>query len=384
MQLGMNHSKLASFDLLKNRRVALLSHQQALSKDEASSAPYHHSPVRSMMKREPVSIPGIIDLANAYYGSAVLFAALDHDLFSVIQSLGSEATAPEVAERIGAVERGATLLLNACVAVGLLEKQGSVYSNTTATCLSLVAGAPHDLTGAIRYNRDVYGAWGRATEFVSTGKPVEAPEIHLGEDKERTRRFVMSMHGRALGIGRGVVSLLDLEGCSRVLDLAGGPGTYAVLMATAYPQLSCVTVDLPGVSAVAAELVARSGVSNRVSCRAGDYHTDVYEPETYDAVTIFGALHQESPEQIKDILKRAHAAMRPGGVIYILDMMTDATHTAPVFSALFALNMALTTENGWVFSDEELKGWMKEAGFGDMETSPVPAPMPHWLVSGRK
>jgi cyclopropane fatty-acyl-phospholipid synthase-like methyltransferase len=110
----------------------------------------------------------------------------------------------------------------------------------------------------------------------------------------------------------------------------------------------------------------------------------VYEPETYDAVTMFGALHQESPEQITGILKRAYAALNPGGVIYILDMMTDATHTAPVFSALFALNMALTTENGWVFSDEELKGWMKEVGFSALETRHVPPPMPHWLVSGRK
>lgn len=336
------------------------------------------------MKKEAISIPGIIDLASAYYGSAVLFAALDDDIFSVIQSLGSAATARHVAERIHADERGVRLLLDACVAIGLAEKQGTVYSNVPATMLALVSGAPHDLTRAIRYNRDVYSAWGRASEFVRSGKPVEAPDIHLGEDKARTRRFVMSMHGRALGIGREVIPLLDLKDCRTVLDLAGGPGTYAVLMAEAHPQLSCVTVDLPGVSVVAAELVAESDVSSRVTCRAGDYHTDAYEPEAYDAVTIFGALHQESPVQIKAILCRAYTALKPGGSLYVLDMMTDATHTAPAFSALFALNMALTTENGWVFSDEELKGWMKESGFTEMETRSVPPPMPHWLVHARK
>ena len=61
-------------------------------------------------------------------------------------------------------------------------------------------------------------------------------------------------------------------------------------------------------------------------------------------------------------------------------MMTDATHTAPKFSALFAVNMALTTENGWVFADTELKEWLREAGFKPGETRPVPPPMPHWLV----
>jgi ubiquinone/menaquinone biosynthesis C-methylase UbiE len=98
-------------------------------------------------------------------------------------------------------------------------------------------------------------------------------------------------------------------------------------------------------------------------------------------VTIFGALHQESPGQIVDILRRAHRALKPGGRLHVLDVMTDATHTSPPFSALFALTMALTTENGWVFSDDELKTWMREAGFEPGPTRAVPPPMPHWLVS---
>jgi ubiquinone/menaquinone biosynthesis C-methylase UbiE len=336
------------------------------------------------MNKEALSIPGIIDLASAYYGSSVLFAALDVDLFTIVQSLGASATPGRVATRINADERGVRLLLNACVAVGLMEKADNVYFNVEATKSTLVSGSPHDLTRAIRYNRDVYPAWGRASEFVRTGKPVESPKFHLGEDKVRTRRFVMSMHGRALGIGREVIPMLALKESTTVLDLAGGPGTYAVLMAQSNPQLTCVTVDLPDVSAVAAELVASSDVANRVLCRAGDYHTDTFEVEAYDAVTIFGALHQESPADIRDILCRAHCALKPGGKIFILDMMTDATHTSPPFSALFALNMALTTDNGWVFSDDELKGWLREAGFVSAETQPVPPPMPHWLVTACK
>ena len=101
-------------------------------------------------------------------------------------------------------------------------------------------------------------------------------------------------------------------------------------------------------------------------------------------MTIFGALHQESPEAIVDILKRANRALVPGGRLFVLDMMTDGTHTAPKFSALFAVNMALTTKNGWVFSDDELKGWMREAGFDPGETRSAPPPMPHWLVEARK
>ena len=326
------------------------------------------------------SIQEIVDLASAYYGSAVLFAAIDNDVFARVEA-GEFASATEAA-----LPRGVRLLLDACVAEGLLEKNDGVYSNTAAGRMALVPGGPADLTKAIRYNRDVYPAWGRLADFARTGKPVERPEIHLGEDPVRTKAFAASMFGRAMGIGRSVVPMVDLEasvegGEIRLLDLAGGPAAYAVLLCQENPSLKCVTVDLKAISAEAAGYVERFGLRDRIECRAGDYHADAYEKGAYDAVTIFGALHQESPAQIVDILKRAHDALKPGGRLFVLDMMTDATRTAPKFSALFAVNMALTTENGWVFSDEELKGWMREAGFRPGETRAVPPPMPHWLVT---
>ena len=320
------------------------------------------------------SIQEIVDLASAFYGSCVLFAAIDSEVFAwVEQSPVTDAALP----------RGERLLFDACVAEGLLEKRDGVYANTPAGKLALVPGGPADLTKAIRYNRDVYSAWGRLSEFVKSGSPVERPQLHLGDDAARTRAFAASMFGRAMGIGRGVVPMLGkLEG--RLLDLAGGPAAYAILMCQANPSLECVTVDLPAIAAEAKGYVAKFGLADRIECRAGDYHSDEYESGAYDVVTIFGALHQESPRDIVGILKRAHRALRPGGRVIVLDMMTDSTHTAPKFSALFAVNMALTTENGWVFADSELKGWMREAGFTPGETRTVPPPMPHWIVEGVK
>lgn len=316
------------------------------------------------------NVQDIVDLASAYYGSAVLFAAIDCDVFARV----------EKGEFAADVSRGMRLLLDACVAEELLEKRDGKYFNTQAAKAALIPGSPADLTKAIRYNRDVYPAWGRLAELAKTGKPVERPEIHLGEDAARTKAFAASMFGRAMGIGKGIVPMLGIPAGARMLDLAGGPGAYAILMCQANPGATCVTVDLKAISAEAAGYVAKFGLSDRIECRAGDYHSDEYEEESYDVVTIFGALHQESPEQIVDILRRARRALKKGGKLFVLDMMTDATHTAPKFSALFAVNMALTTENGWVFSDEELKVWMREAGFEPKETRQVPPPMPHWLV----
>lgn len=320
----------------------------------------------------------IMDLANAFYGSNILFAASDLGVFGCLAKR-QHAACEDIAADLSLDPRGARLLLDGCAALGLLVKEGALYRNTPESALFLVPGSPGDLSQAIRYNRDVYASWGRLGDFARTGKPVERPQIHLGEDPSRTRTFVMSMHGRALGIGRAIVPALNFSGRKRLLDIGGGPGTYSVLIAQANPEISCTVLDLPAVAAIASELIQQQQMSARVRAIPGDYHTTAF-PEGNDAVIIFGVLHQESEDSIRDILRRAYASLAPKGIIYIMDMMTDKTRAAPAFSALFAINMALTAEHGWVFSDADLKSWLEGAGFTDFSVTPAAPPMPHWIA----
>ena len=324
----------------------------------------------------------IVNMASAFYDSCILFTASDLGIFDTLNGPNG-GTLDQVATECHLDPRGARLLLDACVALELLTKAGETYRNTPESDALLVSTSPAYLGSAIRYNRDVYPAWGQLNELIRTGKPVERPEIHLGDDEERTRTFVLSMHGRALGIGRAVVPQLFLKDCRKLLDVGGGPGTYSVLMAQANPELSCTVLDLPGVAKIADELIAAQNMQDRVTTLPGDYHTTPFPPEQ-DAIVFFGCLHQESPKAIQALFNKAYDALNPGGQIFVLDLMTDETHTQPAFSALFAVNMALTTQNGWVFSDKELESWLTNSGFSNFRCNPLAQPMPHWLASAKK
>jgi predicted O-methyltransferase YrrM len=319
----------------------------------------------------------IMEMTSAFFDSSVLFAASDVGIFGKLASLG-ESDSAAMAVALGLDARATGLLLDACVAVGLLEKTGDCYRNTSESAAFLVPGSPADLSNAIRYKRDVYPAWGRLAQLARKGEPVEPPQLHLGSDEQRTRTFVLSMHHRAIAMGRAVVPLLRLNGSRQLLDVGGGPGTYSVLIAQANPDIHCTVLDLPPVVRIAEELIAEQGYSGRVQTLAGDYHSTQF-PSGLDVVNFFGMLHQETPDSIVSLLRKAYDSLEPGGLVYVMDMMTDATHTSPKYSALFAVNMALTTHNGWVFSDAELLEWFKAAGFEDGEVTPLPAPMPHWL-----
>jgi ubiquinone/menaquinone biosynthesis C-methylase UbiE len=329
-----------------------------------------------------VSPQGIMDMASAFYDSCVLFTASDLGIFAKLSELG-KADSETIADTCGLNKRATRLLLDACAALGVLLKEGSSYSNTPETEAFLVPGSPADLSRAIRYNRDVYAAWGKLAEFLKTGQPAEHPGIHLGKDPERTRTFVLSMHSRALGIGQAALPFLDVSRRKKLLDVGGGPGTYSMLIARRNPHIECTVLDLPEVVRVADELIQADKMQDRVKTLAGDYHTLIF-PGNNEVVNFFGVLHQESADSILALLKKAYNAMVSGGIIYILDMMTDATRTRPKFSSLFAVNMALTAQHGWVFSDTDLESWLREAGFAEFACRPLPPPMPHWLASARK
>ena len=57
-----------------------------------------------------------------------------------------------------------------------------------------------------------------------------------------------------------------------MLDVGGGPGTYSVLLTERFAGLKSEVLELPGVAAVARELVAAAGAADRVTLRDGDYH----------------------------------------------------------------------------------------------------------------
>ena len=321
----------------------------------------------------------ILDLASAFYGSAILFAASDLGLFSEISRMRS-VTAQGISADLGLDPKSTLLFLDACVALGLLDKDGENYRNSPQAETYLVPGSAFDISTFVRENREAYPAWSRLTDFIRSGKP-EPP--HVSPELDSTTAAVLAMHARALSIGRSVVRRLDLGWRRKLLDVGGGSGTYSAMIALEFPQVHCTVLDRPEVVKIAAALLAQQGASKHVDTLEGDYHTTPF-PEGNDAVLFFGVLHAESVDSILNLLRRAADSLRPNGLVYVLDTMTDETHTLPVTSALSALHQALTTGDGFIFSYTELKHWMESFGLCDFNVEALPSPAPYWLAKARK
>ena len=323
----------------------------------------------------------IMALSTAYWSSQTLLTANRIGLFALLAEgpLGAAA----VSQRLGTAPRHTDLFLRACVGLGLVEQDTQGYRNAPSAETFLVPGRPTYLGDALRYSDDLYGAWGQLEASLRTGVPALAPESYLGRDQDQTRHFVRGMHNRALAIGTGLLSLVDLTGRACLLDLGGGPGTYSALLARRYPGLHATVLDLPEVVAIAREIVAEMGVGERVDTLAGDYKETAF-PGGQDAVLISGVFHRETESMCRSLIVRAAAALRPGGVLMVGDVFTDGTGVLPPFATLFGVNMMLTAADGGVHCANDVAGWMADAGLIDITIKPFPEPMPHRLVEGHK
>ena len=117
------------------------------------------------------------------------FAATELDLFTAIA--GGHRTLAELAGHTRAAAEPLRLLLESCVAEGLLAKENGLYANTPATDAFLVRDRPTYAGHGLKYAENLYEAWGRLADLVRTGKPTIEPESILGDDKARTRAFVL-------------------------------------------------------------------------------------------------------------------------------------------------------------------------------------------------
>ena len=293
---------------------------------------------------------------TSFAASRIILTANNFRLFDHLAFPGK--TAHLLSRRISADARATELLLNSLVAVGLLGKKKDVYRNTPTASRYLVSGKPGYQGDILRHYSTLWDNWSGLDAVLKTGKPNRTARNH--------EAFILGMHNLALLKVKNVLAALDLRGVKRVLDLGGGPGTYA--MAFARQGKEAVIMDFPETLKIAKRLIAKEGLGKKISLLPGDFTSDAIGSD-YDLVLISQIFHAYDMQTCISMLKKCHQALKRGGKVVVQEIFLDETHTAPPWGALFAINMLVNTPGGRTYTPKEMTGWMNKAGFRDMKTT---------------
>jgi predicted O-methyltransferase YrrM len=259
------------------------------------------------------------------------------------------------------------MLLNALASLELVRKEGGVFHNAPVAARFLAAGSPDSARMAMLHTARLWHRWSGLTECVRTGTAA------LDErDAEGTEAFIAAMHNNARQRAAQLAQALA-AGASRMLDVGGGSGAYAIAFAQANPELRAEVFDQPAVLSIADRHIREAGLEKRIATRVGDLRTQEFGGG-YDLVLISAICHMLGVEENRDLLARAFRALAPGGRVAIQDFLLRADKTGPRPGALFSLNMLVNTEGGASYSEDEYTAWLREAGFGEVRRVPLMGP----------
>jgi SAM-dependent methyltransferase len=300
----------------------------------------------------------------AYRLPRIIFTALDLDLFTAV---GARAwTVSSLAKKLRASSRGLEILCRNLACAGLLLKTGSRYRNSPLARKELNKKSPAYRWAYVDLLRGHWDDWSQLTKSVKRGRPVD--DNDAPDDPAYRRRFSWAMHHRSLDVAPKIAAQINLRGAGTLLDLGGGPGTYALAFLKRNPSLRVTLCDRAPALAVAKEIATTVPQGRRLSHLPLDFVAKSI-PGRYDVIWFSNVLHIYSPEENRRLFRKMAKALAPGGRLLIQDaFLHDANGLHPQEASLFAVTMLLFTDRGNTYSVRDTAAWLKRAGFGPART----------------
>jgi precorrin-6B methylase 2 len=316
---------------------------------------------------------------GSYWQARVLSTAVDLQVFDW---LGKTAKSSRAAiNHFGGREEVWEIFLDALSAMGLVEKRRRRYGNSLFARRYLCSG-----NGLFLHpNHDAWSLWGKLPDLLTTGRRPETSHPFL-TDPKRTERLLQALDHDARKIAPYLIERLPLSHSKTLLDIGGGLGSFTFACCHRFPHLRATIVEHPKVVHFTQQAVKKNGTKKRVRVIAVDIAKDPL-PRGFDLVLISNVLHGQGPKENRVLLRSAYRCLNQGGRIVLRDVFMNRAGTHPEWGALFSVLLLLHTPNGRCYTLDQVRGWLRNAGFSGIQGPFRSSPLffdPDSILTGKK
>lgn len=302
----------------------------------------------------------IDEICSGFLKARILLTAAEIDLFTILKD--SPKSAREICESNGFNERGLTILMDALVSMGLLNKNAHcIYSVDDSICLLLCKNSPDSFLPMVLHRARMWNTWSNLTEIVKTGSGLSFLEKKK-RSQEDMEAFIGAMHAIGAKKAETLADKLDLGRFRKMIDVGGASGTYIIGFLRKNRNLRATLFDLPEVIPMARRRIESEGLSERVDLIAGDYNVDQFPPD-HDLALLSAVIHINSREANRSLYSRLFQSLQPAAAILIRDFIMDDSRTSPADGAIFAVNMLVATKAGNSYTFKEVCEDLIVSGF---------------------
>jgi 3-hydroxy-5-methyl-1-naphthoate 3-O-methyltransferase len=330
----------------------------------------------------PLSPERLMQFTFGFAPPLMIETALRYGVFDILDK-GAKSL-DDLCVETGTSPRGLRMVLDALVGLDVLSKDDTGhYALTEESATFLVTGKP-TYHGAffLLTKEPMLSSWSKLDEVVKSGRPAQ----HINREQEGSSfflKFVEDIFPIHYAGAQALATALGVQSTSvpiSVLDLAAGSGVWSVAIAQQSPQIRVTAVDWPGVIPVTKKVTAHYGLADRYKFVAGDLH-DANFGQGHTIATLGHILHSEGESRSRRLLRKTFEALAPGGTIAIAEILVDAKRRAAVPALIFAVNMLVNSDEGDTFSFDEIRGWLQDAGFGEVRTVEAPGLAPLLILA---
>lgn len=320
-----------------------------------------------------ITVEPLATLTTNMWKFRILAAAVKLRVFDVVENIHSlKGIAEELELEMDPAER----LLNALVAMELLEKKEDSYFNSPLSLKFLIKKSNEYYGDFILMYEEMDDSWKELDSVIRTNSP--AP----GDNRERLAKetFTKGMHSNAQAPANALAGLIDLSNRKHLLDVGGGSGAFSIILTNKYNGLKATVNEQSAVCKTVRKYVDKEGNKDRINILEGDYFK--VEFPVHD-VALFGQIfHTNSENQNIFLLKKVHEKMEENGMVIITEFLLDEDRVGPLFPALFNLNMLKQTKEGRTYTFSEIKSWLVDTGFKNIEKQFLVGP--HTIITAHK
>ena len=283
----------------------------------------------------------------------ILGAAVESGMIKALSEKAMEDW--ELALKLGANTRAVWVMCEALYALGYLQRWEGKWQLSDAAKDMLYNPNSKNYTGfSFMHKYYMMASWLTLPEVIRTGipKPKE-------KKPEKLEYFMAAMSNSARKSAQEIAAhcLLGMSGEPEVIDIGGGPLTYARAFAARGARVT--VFDLPEVIEYA---FSQLGESEKINLVAGDFN-EWLPPGPFDLAFLGNVCHIYGERENKLLFKRVAGILKPKGKIAIFDFVRGKSPEA----AVFAVNMLVNTASGGTWTYDQYEGWLKCAGFAEIK-----------------
>jgi SAM-dependent methyltransferase len=316
------------------------------------------------------------ELVTAYRLSQVVYVVAKH---SFAEHLAAGRTTAEAIARAESIHVGATArILRAAASIGIVTTtDGKEFSSTPLldTLLKDKAGSLRGLALALAQPGH-WLTWGRLAQAMTTGEPQAVPALGVSlweyyeTNSAEAEDLNDAMAGMTAAIDEEASQIIKTYPGELVADIGGGLGHLLHDLMRTNPELQGVVFDVPAVAESARVATAGLDFAHRLHTVGGDFFESVPEADTYLLRYI---LHDWDDESAVQILKNCRQALRPGGRLFVLEMVIEEFGGTPL-PILQDVNM-LVLFGGRERTLSEFGSLLEKAGLRLVRATPTSTPL---------